>query len=56
MAKKHVETLEQLVECLHDEFATDKVNIDEVRRLMESYESKRRDWSKYAFYDKNKLV
>ncbi|XP_053146691.1 cysteine dioxygenase type 1 isoform X1 [Hemicordylus capensis] len=45
------QTLEELIRILHQLFSGDKVNIDEVQTLMESYESKPEEWTKYAQFD-----
>lgn len=43
--------LQQLVEKLHIIFASERINADEVRGVMESYKSTRTDWEKYASFD-----
>ncbi|XP_028518569.1 cysteine dioxygenase type 1 [Exaiptasia diaphana] len=45
------QSLEQLVQCLHEIFEDDEINVDEVREIMASYVSKEQDWRKYANYD-----
>ncbi|XP_003223077.1 cysteine dioxygenase type 1 [Anolis carolinensis] len=49
LCKAH--TLEELIRILHQLFAGDKVNVDEVQTLMESYESNPEEWSQYAQFD-----
>ena len=43
--------LNDLIAQLHEVFAEDKVNIDNVHTLMESYISNRKDWKKFAKFD-----
>ncbi|MEE6508151.1 hypothetical protein FKM82_019431 [Ascaphus truei] len=45
------QTLDELIQILHDIFANDKVNIEEVQNIMESYESNPLEWMKYAKVD-----
>lgn len=45
------QTLEELVQILHQLFAEDKVNVAEVQTLMESYESNPAEWIQYAHFD-----
>ncbi|XP_075457413.1 cysteine dioxygenase type 1 [Ascaphus truei] len=45
------QTLDELIQILHDIFANDKVNIEEVQSIMESYESNPLEWMKYAKVD-----
>nr|XP_060617916.1 cysteine dioxygenase type 1 [Anolis sagrei ordinatus] len=49
LCKAH--SLEELIRILHQLFAGDKVNVDEVQTLMESYESNPEEWSQYAQFD-----
>ncbi|NP_001083506.1 cysteine dioxygenase type 1 L homeolog [Xenopus laevis] len=44
-------TLEELIQILHEIFASDKVNIEEVQNIVESYESNPREWMKFAKFD-----
>ncbi|KAJ7409390.1 hypothetical protein BTVI_56515 [Pitangus sulphuratus] len=44
-------SLEELVRILHQIFAEDKVSVEEVQALMESYESNPEEWLKYAKFD-----
>ena len=44
-------TLNDLIEQLHAVFAEEKVNIDYVQTLMESYTSNRKEWKKFAKFD-----
>uniref|UniRef100_UPI00398EBAE9 cysteine dioxygenase type 1-like isoform X1 n=2 Tax=Pristiophorus japonicus TaxID=55135 RepID=UPI00398EBAE9 len=46
------ETLEELIKQLYEIFSTDKINVEEVHALMESYKSNPADWSKFAKFDK----
>lgn len=44
-------SLEELVRILHRLFAEDKVSVEEVQALMESYESNPEEWLQYAKFD-----
>ncbi|XP_034780634.2 cysteine dioxygenase type 1-like isoform X1 [Acipenser ruthenus] len=46
------ETLNDLIQILHQIFSSDTVNVEEVQNLMESYESKPQEWKAYAKFDK----
>ncbi|XP_060701983.1 cysteine dioxygenase type 1 [Hemiscyllium ocellatum] len=46
------ETLGDLIQQLHEIFSSDKINVEEVQMLMESYKSNPADWSKFAKFDK----
>lgn len=45
------ESLDDLIKVLHDIFADDDINVEEVQNVMESYESKPQEWMKYAKFD-----
>lgn len=45
-------TLTELIDGLHDAFATDHVNIDYVKDLMACYRSNPLEWKKYAKFDR----
>ncbi|XP_017875248.1 cysteine dioxygenase type 1-like isoform X2 [Ceratina calcarata] len=45
-------SLSELINRLHDAFATDHVNIDYVKDLMASYRSNPLEWKKYAKFDR----
>ncbi|XP_015271784.1 PREDICTED: cysteine dioxygenase type 1 [Gekko japonicus] len=45
------QTLEELIEILHQLFSGDKVNVAEVQNAMESYDSNPEEWTKYAQFD-----
>ena len=49
-------SLQQLIEKLHILFSEDHVNADEVRQVMEAYQSKYSDWKKYANFDPHRYV
>jgi len=52
----HVDTLEQLITLLRQEFGTggiESVDTDRVQLLMESYLSNQNDWKKYCYFNKN---
>ena len=44
-------TLQELIEKLHVAFAGERVNVDEVQSVMESYKSKREDYKKFELFD-----
>ncbi|XP_051894307.1 cysteine dioxygenase type 1-like isoform X2 [Pristis pectinata] len=46
------QTLEDLIKQLHEIFSSDKINVEEVQTLMESYTSNPADWRKFAKFDK----
>ncbi|KAM6930265.1 cysteine dioxygenase type 1 [Xenentodon cancila] len=46
------ETLDDLIRILHQIFASDKINVEEVQQVMESYKSNPEEWKKYAKFDK----
>lgn len=43
--------LDELIEILHRIFDSDRVDVDEVQQIMESYESNPQDWEKFAKFD-----
>uniref|UniRef100_A0A8C5PM70 Cysteine dioxygenase n=1 Tax=Leptobrachium leishanense TaxID=445787 RepID=A0A8C5PM70_9ANUR len=45
------QTLDDLIQILHEIFDSDKVNTEEVQNIMESYESNPLEWGKYAKFD-----
>ncbi|XP_061116473.1 cysteine dioxygenase type 1 [Conger conger] len=45
------ETLEDLIKILHEKFASDSINVDEVKNIMEAYKSNPQEWKKYAIFD-----
>ncbi|XP_059847627.1 cysteine dioxygenase type 1-like isoform X2 [Hypanus sabinus] len=53
---KTPETLEDLIKQLHDVFSSDKVNVEDLRELMESYKSNPADWRKYAKFDSHRYT
>nr|KAF6354527.1 cysteine dioxygenase type 1 [Myotis myotis] len=44
-------TLTDLIRILHQLFASEEVNVEEVQAVMEAYESDPAEWSVYAKYD-----
>ncbi|XP_032902557.1 cysteine dioxygenase type 1-like isoform X2 [Amblyraja radiata] len=46
------ESLDDLIKELHDIFSSDKVNVEEVQTLMESYRSDPAEWLQFAKFDK----
>lgn len=49
-------SLEELKEQLRKVFSYDRVNIDYVIRLLESYKSNPKDWKQYAKFDKHRYT
>lgn len=45
------QTLDDLIQVLHEIFANDEVNVEEVQNIMESYESNPLEWAQYAKFD-----
>ncbi|XP_051875858.1 cysteine dioxygenase type 1-like isoform X1 [Pristis pectinata] len=45
------QSLEDVIQALHRIFADDKVDVDEVQALLESYQSNSHEWLKYAKFD-----
>ncbi|KAM5192272.1 cysteine dioxygenase type 1 isoform 1-T1 [Mantella aurantiaca] len=45
------QTLDELIQILHQIFSSDKVNAEEVQNIVESYESNPLEWMKYAKFD-----
>lgn len=44
-------TLADLIRILHQLFASEEVNVEEVQAVMEAYESDPSEWTMYAKYD-----
>ena len=44
-------TWKELVDGVRKAFSTDNVDVDELNRLMNSYESDRKDWVAYEKFD-----
>lgn len=44
-------TLADLIRILHQLFAGEEVNVEEVQAVMEAYESDPAEWAVYAKYD-----
>lgn len=51
-----IESLNDLIAALHQEFATNYVNIEMVNHIMLSYKSNPKEWQKYAKFDRNKYT
>ena len=47
-------SLNDLIEQLHEVFAEDHVNVEYVQKLMEMYTSNRKEWKKFAKFDKHR--
>ena len=45
---------QELQEGIREAFSSDRVDVDRVKRLMNSYQSKRSDWEEYEHFDKHK--
>lgn len=44
-------TLADLIRILHQLFASDEINVEEVQAVMEAYESDPAEWATYAKFD-----
>ena len=53
-AKKTVESFGELIETIRQMFADDEVDVELVKDLLASYESKPAEWKQYAFFDPNR--
>ncbi|XP_057368544.1 cysteine dioxygenase type 1-like [Daphnia carinata] len=53
---KRVGTLDELKAQLHRAFENDRVDVDFVKDLMESYKSNEAEWKKYAIFDRYKYT
>ncbi|XP_061391356.1 cysteine dioxygenase type 1 [Musca vetustissima] len=51
-----IETLNDLIAALHQEFATNYVNIEMVNHIMLSYKSNPKEWKKFAKFDRYKYT
>lgn len=47
-------SLNELIQKLHEVFHEDRVNVEEVQELMESYKSNPQDWKTFAIFDAHK--
>ena len=47
-------SLKEVIETLHDLFATDKVNVDAVKRVLDSYTPDSEEWEKFAYFSPHK--
>lgn len=47
-------SLDELIASLHVLFEDDKVNIEDVKEVMENYTSNEEEWGKYAIYDNHR--
>ncbi len=47
---------QELLDGIRDAFSTDRVDIDQVKKLMDSYQSQRTDWEQYALFDPHTYV
>ena len=48
--------LDDLIKELHKVFASDRINVEDVKSLMASYRSNPMDWKKYRKFDTHRLV
>ncbi|XP_029646075.1 cysteine dioxygenase type 1 [Octopus sinensis] len=53
---KTVATLDDLCKELREVFDSDRVNIEEVKSLMESYKSNPKEWRKFAKFDQHRYT
>lgn len=49
-------TWESLLKGIREAFSEDRVNVDEVKRILNSYVSNRSDWKKYEHFNRHKYV
>lgn len=49
-------TLQELIERLHELFASDDVDVDEVQHVMEMHQSKYSEWKKFANFDPHRYT
>lgn len=49
-------SLDELIASLHVLFEDDKVNIEDVKEVMENYTSNEEEWGKYAIYDNHRYT
>lgn len=54
--KNYPGTLQELIERLHELFATDRVNIEDVKAVMENYQSNEDDWESFSQYDHHRYT
>ncbi|XP_077571966.1 cysteine dioxygenase type 1-like isoform X2 [Stigmatopora nigra] len=50
------QNLQQLIQMLHEMFKSNAVNVEEVKELMESYQSNPDDWKKFAIFDQHRYT
>ncbi|MEJ1281536.1 cysteine dioxygenase 1 cytosolic [Cricetulus griseus] len=48
-------TLADLIRILHELFAGDEVNVEEVQAVLEAYESNPAEWALYAKFDQYRI-
>ena len=53
-SKKVVESFSELVQTISKMFEDDEVDVELVKDLLASYESKPAEWKQYAFFDPNR--
>lgn len=53
MATKGI-SWEDLLSGVRESFSGDRVDVEQVKRLMGSYQSNRSDWQQYEHFDKHK--
>ncbi|XP_077377517.1 cysteine dioxygenase type 1 [Festucalex cinctus] len=49
-------SMEELIQKLHEIFKEDRVNVEEVKELMESYRSNPQDWKQFAIFDTHRYT
>ncbi|XP_077418454.1 cysteine dioxygenase type 1 [Vanacampus margaritifer] len=49
-------SLQELIQKLHEIFKEDRVNVEEVKELMESYRSNPQDWKQFAIFDAHRYT
>uniref|UniRef100_T1JM54 Cysteine dioxygenase n=1 Tax=Strigamia maritima TaxID=126957 RepID=T1JM54_STRMM len=51
-----VNTLQELIRELHNAFSDDRVNVEYIHELMQSYKSNRQEWSHFAKFDRHRYT
>lgn len=51
-----INSLQELISALHKIFESDNVNIENAKKVIESYQSNAKDWKKYCVFDQHRYV
>lgn len=52
--KKPIKCFDDLVYSLREVFVDDKVEVEEVKNIMSSYQSKPSEWLEYVYFDRHR--